>query len=66
MLDTVQDHALVITENNVAVFSHQLHDEDFMADITQLIQVFKLKFHYTLQTGLADAGDPGTADVLAE
>ena len=31
VLDAVQDHTLVIAENNVAVLAHQLHDQNLVA-----------------------------------
>ena len=66
MLDAVQDHTLVIAENNVAVLAHQLHDQNLVADISKLVQMLQLKFHHTLQSRLPDACDPGAADVFAE
>lgn len=66
MLDAVQDHILVIAENNVAVLAHQLHDQNLVAHVAQLVEMLQLKFHYTFQFRLADGCDPCTADVLAK
>ena len=66
VLDTVQDHIIIITEDNVAVLSHQFHNENLMAYITKFVQVLQLKFYNTLQTRLAYRSDPGASDVLAE
>ena len=37
MLDTIQDHPLIITENNITVLAHQLHDKNLLTGIPQLI-----------------------------
>lgn len=37
VLDTIQDHIIIITEDNVAVFSHQFHNENLMAHITKFV-----------------------------
>ena len=57
---------IIITEDNVAVLSHQFHNENLMAYITKFVQVLQLKFYNTLQTRLAYRSDPGASDVLAE
>ncbi len=43
MLDTVDDLILLIAENNIAVFSHELDDQKFTALITHFIQMLNLK-----------------------
>ena len=37
MFDGVQDHAVLLAENNIAVLAHQLDDQKLAADITQFI-----------------------------
>ena len=37
MFDTIQDHPLIITENNITVLAHQLHDKNLLTGIPQLI-----------------------------
>ena len=37
MLDAVQDHALLIEENNIAVLAHDLHHQGFKAQISKFI-----------------------------
>ena len=54
MLDAVQDHALVIAENNVAVLAHELDDEFFAAGISKLVQMLQMKFHHALHIRLKD------------
>ena len=66
MLDAVQDHVLVVTEDDVAVLSHKLHDQLLALQVTQLIQMFDVKFQDPLQTRLADGHDPSVLQVLAK
>ena len=66
MLDAVQDHSLFVTEDDVAVLAHQLHDQTLSAGIPQLIKMLQLKFHHTLHSGLLYIQDAGTSDVLSE
>ena len=37
MIDGVQDHAVLLAENNIAVLAHQFDDQKLAADITQFI-----------------------------
>ena len=37
MFDAVQDHSLFVTEDDVAVLAHQLHDKNLLTGIPQLI-----------------------------
>ena len=37
MLDTVQDHSVLITENDVAVFPHQFQNQDFFTGVAHLV-----------------------------
>ena len=66
MLDAVQDHAFFVTEDDVAVLAHQLHDQTLSAGIPQLIKMLQLKFHHTLHSRLLHIKDTGASDVLSE
>ena len=66
MLDTVQNLVFIVTENDVAVFAHQLNDEKFPAKIAHVVQVLDLKRNDALQAGLGDGHDAAAADVLAQ
>ena len=66
MLDAVQDHSFFVTEDDVAVFAHQLHDQTLSAGITQLIKMLQLKFYNTLHSRLLYIQDTGASDVLSE
>ena len=66
VLDTVEDHAVFVAEDDVAVLAHQFYDQEFLTGIAHLIAVFQFKFHNTFHAGLADTADAGTADMLAE
>ena len=66
MLDAVDDGAVLLTEDDVAVLAHNLNDQPFPAEIPQLIQVFQGKFDDALQAGLAHGHDPRAADVFAK
>ena len=66
MFDTVNDHAVGVTENNVAVFSHQLYDQCFLAQIPHFIEVFDIKMNDTLHMGLINFYDPSVCDMFAQ
>ena len=50
MLDAVQDGAVFLTEDDVAVLAHQLNDEALLPQISQLIEVLDLKLDDTLKS----------------
>ena len=52
MFDAVKDNAVLLTENNVAVFSHQLDDQLLTAEIAHFIQVFNFNIDNALQSRL--------------
>ena len=66
VFDAVQDHSLFVTEDDVAVLAHQLHDQTLSAGIPQLIKMLQLKFHHTLHSRLLYIKDAGASDVLSE
>ena len=43
MFDTVKDRIVLLTEDQVAVFSHDLHNQLLAADIAEFIQMLELK-----------------------
>ena len=66
MFDAVDDAAVVIAEDNVAVFSHQLHHKRLLTKISHLIQMLDVKADDALHLWLMDAHDAPAADVLAQ
>ena len=52
MLDAVNDRAVGAAENNVTVFSHQFHDQCFLAQITHFIEVLDIKTNDTFHVRL--------------
>ena len=66
MLDAVDDSALIIAEDDVAVLAHNLDHQLLLAQIAQFIQMLDIKDDDTLQLGLGDAGDPSISDMLAK
>ena len=66
MLDAVQDHVFIVTENNVAVLAHKLHDQNLVAYISKFIEMLQFKFYHTFQSGLPDFCDSCASDVLAK
>ena len=42
VLDAVQDHILVVAENDIAVFAHDLNDQFLLAQIAQFIEMFNV------------------------
>ena len=43
MLDTVNDPVIFITENNIAVFAHQLDDQPLFSQVAELVQMLDRK-----------------------
>ena len=66
VFDAVQNHSLFVTEDDVAVLAHQLHDQTLSAGIPQLIKMLQLKFHHALHSRLLHIKDTGASDVLSE
>ena len=65
MLDAVNDRAVGAAENNVTVFSHQFHDQCFLAQITHFIEVLDIKTNDTFHVRLVNFYDPPVCNVLA-
>ena len=65
MFDTVYDLILFVTEDNVAVFSHDLHNQIFGTQITKFIQMFNSKTDDPLHTRLFNSDDLATPDMLS-
>ena len=40
MLDAVQDYPFLITEDDIAVLTHDLHNQSLVTEIPHLVQVF--------------------------
>ena len=66
MLDTVDDHAGIITEDDIAVLAHEFNSQCFPAQISHFIQVFNLKIENPFHSGLCDAENPAVLKMLAE
>ena len=66
MLDTVQDHALVIAENDVAVFAHDFYDQRLPAKVTHLIQMLNIEMDDPFQLRLTDRHDPSVSYIFSE
>ena len=65
VLDAVNDRAVFLTENDIAVLSHDLYDQLFSAQVAHFVQMLQLKFQDTLQPRLGDGKDPGASDMLS-
>ena len=57
MFDTVDNLVIRCAENNIAVFSHQLHNQIFTAEIAEFIEMFYFKTYDSFQSRLADRYD---------
>ena len=66
MLDTVDDGIVVITEDQVTVFAHQLHDQCLVTQIAHLIQMFNVNMHNTFQPRLGDVHNTAVLQVFAQ
>ena len=65
MLDTVDDLILIGTEDNVAVFSHDFHNQIFPAQIPHVIQMLNLETKDTFHGRLGDRYNSASADMLS-
>ena len=65
MFDTVKDRIVLLTEDQVAVFSHDLHNQIFGTQITEFIQMFNSKTDDPLHTRLFNRDDLATPDMLS-
>ena len=63
MFDTVKDRIVLLTEDQVAVFSHDLHNQLLAADIAEFVQMLELKNKNTLESRLGNGENAGAADV---
>ena len=66
MFDTVKDRIVLLTEDQVAVFSHDLHNQLLAADIAEFVQMLELKNKNTLESRLGNGENAGAADAFAE
>lgn len=51
MFDTVKDRIVLLTEDQVAVFSHDLHNQLLAADIAEFVQMLELKIRIRSSPG---------------
>ena len=56
-LDTVDDGIVIVTEDQVTVFAHQLHDQRLVSQIPHFIQMLNIDMHDTLQPRLGNVHD---------
>ena len=66
MLDAVEDPVVFITENNVAVLSHELYHKVFPTQISQLVQMFDLKADDPLKARLSYRQYPAICNMLSQ
>ena len=66
MLDAVDDLIFRVAEDNIAVFSHDLHHQLLAAGVPQFVQMLNVQPDDPLQPGLGDIHDPPVPDMLAQ
>ena len=66
MFDRINNQALVITENQVAVFSHQFQNQVLLAQIPHLVQMLHGNMKAPLQSRLGNLHNPGILEMLAQ
>ena len=66
MFDTVKYHVIFITENDIAVFSHQLNDQFLVSEIPKIIQMFNFEYKNTLHIRLRDWSNPSISHMLSK
>ena len=65
MLDTVDDHAFVIAEDDVGMLAHQLDDQCFMTKIAHFVQVLDFHIDDSFHMRLINARDAPVGNMLA-
>ena len=65
MLDAVKDHVILIAEDNIAVFSHELDHDELSSEVAHLIKMLHLNPDDPLQPRLGDRDDPAIGDMLS-
>ena len=66
MFDTVYNGIPIVTEDNIAVFSHNFNEQRLLAQITQFIQMFYINTDDAFQTRLSDSKDLPVLDIFAQ
>ena len=66
MLDAVNDLPVFCTEDDIAVLSHDLHDQELLAKVSKFVQMLDGKPDDPLQLGLADIDDPAVSNMLSQ
>ena len=66
MFDTVNDRSVLITENDIAVFPHDLHDQLFFTEISKLVEMFDFKMDDPFQFWLPDFRNAPVVDMFAK
>ena len=65
MLDAVKDHVILIAENDIAVFSHELDHDELSSEVAHLIEMLDLDPDDPLQSWLGHGDDPAVCDMLS-
>ena len=66
MFDTVNDLTLIVTENDIAVLSHNFNDQVFPAKVTKFVEMFNRKMNDTLKSRLPDINNAAAADMFTK
>ena len=66
MFDAVNNFSITVTENDIAVFSHQLYNQRFLAEIAHFIQMFNIEVNDTFHMRLVNLYDPSICNMLAQ
>ena len=66
MFDTVDDLTLIVTENDIAVFSHDLNNQVFPAEVAKFVEMFNRKMNDTLKSRLPDINNAAATDMFAQ
>ncbi len=66
VLDAVDDFAIFITEDDIAVLAHDFHNQLLVAEVAEVVEVLNLKMDDALHMGLENACDFPVGNVLAQ
>ncbi len=66
VLDAVDNFKILITKNDIAVFSHDFYNQLFVAEIPKLIEMFDFKMDDAFHARLADLSYPAVCDMLSQ
>ena len=65
-LDTVDNHAIVVAEDDVAVLPHDFDNKGLVTQVSHLVQMFYFDMDDSFQPGLGNLRNPAVLQMLSK